>query len=489
MENTKIPASPVLSIRNSIINSGDIFHAIIQLANEGICIGAPDGMLLLVNERMAEMFGYTKDEILGKVGLDLFDKDQTSLVLDTRRTLGQGQRVSRELKGRKKDGSVIWVIASVTPLFDSDGKHLGNVSLLMDITKRKEAEEALKESEERFRTMANAIPQLAWIARPDGYIYWYNQRWYDYTGTTPEDMQGWGWQSVHDPFVLPRVLERWQQSIETGTPLDMEFPLKGADGTFRTFLTRVEPLKDSRGQVLQWLGTNTDVTERHRTELELRRLYEQVQQDAVAKADLLNEVNHRVKNNLMMILGLILAEKRRAIIDGRDDLNVMWEKFELRIAGLLKVHQMLSDSQWQPVNLAALAESVCSGVLNSGVHAGPVIDLVIDRCDINVSPRQAGSLALVFNELITNCLKYSFCDVEEPRVQVSIGRQGDRILIEFRDNGAGYPGEVIGNGLHNVGFRLIRQLIEQTLDGSLELKNDNGAVTLITIGVEAEKHA
>jgi PAS domain-containing protein len=72
-----------------------------------------------------------------------------------------------------------------------------------DITARRQAEAEVQQSEERFRTLANSIPQLAWMARADGFILWYNQRWYDYTGTTPEQMEGWGWQSVHDPTVLP----------------------------------------------------------------------------------------------------------------------------------------------------------------------------------------------------------------------------------------------------------------------------------------------
>ena len=157
---------------------------------------------------------------------------------------------------------VKWVREKAYLEFDEAGKLLGGFGITQDITERKQAEEALRESEERFRTMANAIPQLAWIARADGYIYWYNERWYAYTGTTPEQMEGWGWQSVHDPAVLPKVLEQWKASIASGQEFDMEFPLRGADGLFRQFLTRGFPLKDAKGQVLQWFGTNTDVTER-----------------------------------------------------------------------------------------------------------------------------------------------------------------------------------------------------------------------------------
>ena len=105
-----------------------------------------------------------------------------------------------------------------------------------DITKRKGAEEALRASEEKFRTVANTIPQMVWMANSDGWIFWYNQGWYDYTGTTPQQMEGWGWQSVHDPEELPRVMERWQACIATGEPFEMTFPLRSARGEFRSFL-------------------------------------------------------------------------------------------------------------------------------------------------------------------------------------------------------------------------------------------------------------
>jgi PAS domain S-box-containing protein len=116
-----------------------------------------------------------------------------------------------------------------------------------------------------FVALADNLPQLAWIAEADGSIFWYNRRWYEYTGTTPGQMEGWGWQSVHDPAVLPQVLERWKASIATGQPFDMVFPLKSADGVFRPFLTRVQPLRDKDGRITRWFGTNTDISDQQAT--------------------------------------------------------------------------------------------------------------------------------------------------------------------------------------------------------------------------------
>ena len=132
------------------------------------------------------------------------------------------------------------------------------------------AEETLRESELQFRTLSDAIPQLCWMANADGGIFWYNHRWYEYTGTTYEQMEGWGWQSVHDPEALPKVLERWSTSIRTGEPFDMVFPLRGADGIFRPFLTRVMPVRQQDGKVARWFGTNTDISEQLKTEEALR---------------------------------------------------------------------------------------------------------------------------------------------------------------------------------------------------------------------------
>ena len=111
-----------------------------------------------------------------------------------------------------------------------------------------------------YRLMADLLPTLCWMANPDGYIFWYNRRWYDYTGKTADDLAGWGWRSVHDPDVLPAVMANWTGAIERGARFEMTFPLLGNDGKFRPFLTLAEPVRDSAGKVVRWYGTNSDIS-------------------------------------------------------------------------------------------------------------------------------------------------------------------------------------------------------------------------------------
>jgi PAS domain S-box-containing protein len=132
--------------------------------------------------------------------------------------------------------------------------------VVSDITNRKRREESLSEREEQFRSLADAMPQLVWMADPDGYVRWFNERWYDYTGATAEQNCGWGWQSVHDSKFLPEVVERWKRSLRSGDPFEMVFPLRGKDGKYRPFLTRAVPIRNAGGEISRWFGTNTDIS-------------------------------------------------------------------------------------------------------------------------------------------------------------------------------------------------------------------------------------
>ncbi len=113
---------------------------------------------------------------------------------------------------------------------------------------------------------ANYLPTLCWIAYADGSIFWYNKRWHDYCGTTAAEMAGWGWQSVHDPLQLPIVLEKWTEAIRLGEPFEMTFPLRGSDGIFRPFLTRIVPIRDASNAIVRWFGVNTEVGAQVRAE-------------------------------------------------------------------------------------------------------------------------------------------------------------------------------------------------------------------------------
>ncbi len=134
---------------------------------------------------------------------------------------------------------------------------------------RDRAEVALLNSKEQFLTLANNISQLAWMADVNGFIFWYNQRWFDYTGTTLEEMKGWGWQKVHHPEHVQRVVDKIKNCFETGEVWEDTFPLRGTDDNYRWFLSRAVPIRNDDGMILRWFGTNTDVTKIKEAEKEI----------------------------------------------------------------------------------------------------------------------------------------------------------------------------------------------------------------------------
>jgi PAS domain S-box-containing protein len=208
-----------------------------------------------------------------------------------------------QLVSRKKD---YLVRAPVTGEPDEVGVLVNAFNeMLGEIQKR---ESALEESERQFRNLADSIPQLAWMGEADGNLFWYNQRWYEYTGTSPEQVAGWGWESVHDPKVLPQVRENWKSSIQSGRPFEMIFPLKGADGTFRDFLTLALPIRDGHGEIVRWFGTNTDITDQRRSEEALRQ-----SEKLAATGRLAASIAHEINNPLEAVTNLVyLARKQPA---------------------------------------------------------------------------------------------------------------------------------------------------------------------------------
>ena len=175
----------------------------------------------------------------------------------------------------------------------------------LDLVHRATQSEA-SERERQFRTLANSISQLAWMADQEGSIFWYNDRWYDYTGTTLEDMQGWGWQKVHHPNEVGRVVDRIKVAFTTGQPWEDTFPLRSKTGDYRWFLSRALPIFDADGRVSRWFGTNTDITEQRELEQALRTSRDELEQKVTRRTDELSRINE--------ILGSILSDMGDAVI-------------------------------------------------------------------------------------------------------------------------------------------------------------------------------
>ena len=262
---------PKKRAEQAIATSESRYRRLFETAKDGILIlDGSTGRVEDVNPFLVTMLGCPRESFLGvRLWEIALFKHLASTEEDFADLKSRGYSHADNLSLETCDGRRIDV-EFVSSAYLVDEKEVVQCNL-RDVTSRESIKVALRDSEVRFRTMANSIPQLAWIAHADGFIYWYNERWCQYTGTTPEQMEGWGWQSVHDPEMLPKVMEKWVRAIATGQPFEMEFPLRGADGKFRTFLTRIHPLRDTSGQVVQWFGTNTDVDDLKQMEASLRR--------------------------------------------------------------------------------------------------------------------------------------------------------------------------------------------------------------------------
>ena len=284
------------------------------------------------------------------------------------------------------------------------------------------------QGEEYFRAIADEAPQLTWLADRDGYIYWYNKCWYSYTGTTAVEMAGWGWQSVHDPKVLEEVLDRWKSCLATGDPFEMIFPLKSAQGEFRNFLTRVNPLRDGNGEIVRWLGTNTDIEAQSQAERQLQLV--------------IFELNHRVKNLLSMVHSIARQTLRSSSAAELDT-------FTKRLSALAGAHDVLARQEWKPTSLRNIVEESLRA-FEAHHHA-----VIVDGPEVLISSDRAAAWGMAIHELGTNAVKYGAWSTSAGRVGISWKVDSQYLTVTWRESGG--PGVVVPQKT-GFGSRLIKAL-------------------------------
>jgi PAS domain S-box-containing protein len=429
-----------------------------------------DGGNIYFNQRWMDYTGLSREESLGHGWNKPFHPEDQLRAWDAwQKAVAQAGDYSIECRIRRADGVYRWWWILGAPLRDTDGRILKWFGTCSDITERKEMEAQIQEREERFRTMANSMSQLAWIARADGFIFWYNQRWYEYTGAKPGEMEGWDWQVVHDPVKLPQVMAKWQAAINSGQPFEMEFPLRGADGTFRNFLTRGQPFRDSSGRVQQWFGTNTDVDELKQAEEKVRRLNTELEQRVDERTAQLEAANRELEAFSYSVSHDLRAPLRA--VNGFAD--IMLEDFSAQLPEASKPY--LQRIQKAGQRMGRLIDDLLDF---SRLSRQPVIPQTVDMLQLvqsaleELKPQQEGRelqiltgnlpicqgdpalLKQVWINLLSNAIKYT--RGRTPAViEIGCNQENGETIYLVRDNGAGFDMQFM-NKLFGVFQRLHR---------------------------------
>lgn len=225
------------------------------------------GKVIYVNHQWNEYTGLNARELMA---LDLarfmHPEDFVNGITSWKYSLLNGIKLSIECRLKNSEGNYRWHLIRAVPIHNNDGDIENWFGTSTDIHDLRSAREALKINEEKFETIADNIPQLAWMSNGEGWVSWYNQRWKDYTGLENEELKGWNWSKVHHPDHTHRVVEHFKRHLVSGKPWEEIYPIKGKDGQYRWFLSRAIPIRNSDGKIVSWFGTNTDIDQQVKIE-------------------------------------------------------------------------------------------------------------------------------------------------------------------------------------------------------------------------------
>jgi PAS domain S-box-containing protein len=441
-----------------LIDLRDFYSALVQNSDDAIIAKDADGIVLSWNAAAERLYGWTEEEMVGQSMRRVLPDDRRDEEDRIFNRIRRGERVGQFFTKRlHKSGKLLDVSVTVSPVCNAEGAVIGASKIARDASAILENQRRLRESERHFRMLADNISQLAWIARGDGHLLWYNRQWYDYTGTKPEEVQGRGWAAVHHPDHIERVSAHYFEAIAAGVEWEDTFPLRRHDGEWRWFLSRAKPIRDEDDNLEFWFGTNTDITE-EREQAEQIRL-------------LLMEVNHRAKN----LLGTVQALARRTAPDEKAFLK----RFEDRIRSLAVNQDILVKREWRHVPVRELAEAQLAFVQQAPgeiTFTGP---------DLSLVPRAAETIGMALHELATNALKYGALSIKGGHVDIGWsvrpgstedGQGGEapgRFAMWWNESG-GPP--VSDAGPAGFGTRLIRDVPQHTLGAQVSLHHQPSGV-------------
>jgi PAS domain S-box-containing protein len=337
----------------------------------------------------------------------------------------------------------------------------------MHLNVDQETQQTLRESEQKFRILADTMPQMVWSTLPDGYHDYYNARWYEYTGVPEGSTDGEGWNGMFHPDDQERAWSTWTHSLETGEPYGIEYRLRNAAGEYRWTLGRALPIRDEAGRITRWFGTCTDIHE-HKLLLEQREIVSQ-------------ELSHRIKNIFAVIGGLMsLSSKAHPEIASHAG------ELRARIMALGKAHDFVRphSARSRPAKEQTSLQGMLSALL-AAYQSSSDARISIAGMDAEIDDRSATPLALIFHELATNAVKYGALSSAEGRIEIDIGtaRGADRgtaaddVRIAWTENG----GPEIQSPPNTEGFgsRLIELSITNQLRGNLVYAWDRNGLRVV----------
>jgi len=337
--------------------------------------------------------------------------DRERTLSEWRRAVERGGIYEVEHRSLDRDGEYRHLLSRAVPVRNDEGEVTDWIGASADITEQVRAEEALRASEMQFRTLANSIPQLAWMADEQGSIFWYNQRWYEYTGTTLDEVEGWGWQKVHHPDEVERVVADLKRSFEAGEPWEDTFPLRSASGEYRWFLSRALPIRDEEGRIVRWFGTNTDVEDQRQAQVERERARRAAEEANRAKSEFLATMSHELRTPLNAIAGYV-------------------ELLEMGI------HGPLNDAQADAIRRIKQSEYHLLGVINdilnfAKLEAG---SLQVEVQEIHLAPVLEKMEALIRPQVDRKGITYTLGDCDAGATALGDTERVQQILLNLLGN-------------------------------------------------------